>query len=336
MRLSFLILILVSSLSTLLLSCSQATSTSTAVSASAANKFASGTKAVTIIANNTSSGSFWPPPVSVPVSTTVIPSTFPGGNGTSTYLPGVSPTVFFDAPVNGNVIVKPSWLLDFQMGITNTNPVGTCAAFGSAATMDVQNYYRVSEPSCGAVANGSGQNNDPVFFRIVLDRTDTQIGTAENLIVQVEYQASAVHLNSDLVAPATTLDQSVDQLWRIFWNDTLKTTSTPKTFATFVPPNYAACIATGTGTTSLGTATDNCYATSNPNYRGAPIKTRQFIIPLSTYPTMQVIQFSRVTGRINQGGTDYVHSFCNAPNGVGPDAPLCAGVVIRSVTLMRI
>jgi hypothetical protein len=93
----------------------------------------------------------------------------------------------------------------------------------------------------------------------------------------------------------------------------------------FVPPNYAACESSGTGN---ATASSVCLHGSN-TYRGSPVKVRQFVIPISAYPTMKVIQFSRVKGRI-QSDVPYVSSFCAV------DEPLCLGVVIRSVSIMRI
>ena len=99
--------------------------------------------------------------------------------------------------------------------------------------------------------------------------------------------------------------------------------------AIFVPPNDAACIPGGTGNVGHGGASDNCASGS---YAGAPVKVRQFLIPISAYPTMQNIQITRENGRINQGG-NYVP--IAAPGFCTSDSPLCLGVVIHSITLMR-
>jgi hypothetical protein len=56
---------------------------------------------------------------------------------------------------------------------------------------------------------------------------------------------------------------------------------------------------------------------------------KQVIVPLSAYPSMSVVQLTRVKGRITQAG-NYVSTFCTSNN-----SPLCLGVVIRSITLMR-
>jgi hypothetical protein len=282
-------------------------------------RFADGVKAVKIITSVTAAGSFVNPG-SLPASTP-IPSPYPGYDGITTYLPGVKATQYF--AVDGTtVIAKPSWLVDVQVGITGTSSSSTCAAFGGSGTYDAQNFYRVSEPDCGGgspVANGLGGGTDPVFVRVVLDRNQTYIGSAENLMMQVEYQASGLHLNSDGVS--ATPEDNLDQLWKIFWNSTLGTSSIPKPFSIFVPPNYAACLDSGSGAAG---APGNCIGT----YKGSPIKVKQVIIPLSAYPSMNVIQLTRVKGRITQPG-NYVGSFCSS------DSPLCLGVVIRSITLMR-
>ncbi len=297
--------------------------------ASSSARFASGTKGVKIITSDTVGGSF-----STPTTTptpTPIPLTYPGGDGASTYLPGISPATYYDLD-GTNTITKPSWLLDFQMGISSTSYSGECAAFGGGANdLDPANYYRVSEMDCdatscnGGTCNGTGSGTDPVFFRIVLDRTTSQIGSGENLLVQVEYQASGLHLNSD--GSAAAAEDNLDQLWKIYWNSSLKSTVTPKPFGVFIPPNYSACLSSGTS--NVGAPGSCPHGTPN-TYRGSPVKVRQFVIPLSAYPDMKVIQFSRVKSRITAAGADnYVDDFCDS------NEPLCLGVVIRSVTIMR-
>jgi hypothetical protein len=297
-----------------------------AITASNAAQFAGGVRGVKILLNtNTTTGSFTAPTV-LP-SFTPIPATYPGADTVTQYLPGVSPTQYF-ALDGVTVIPKPSWLIDFQLGLTTTTATNACATFGSSAnTFDIANTYRVSEANCGAVSNGTGSSVDPVFTRMVIDRDPSQIGVAENLMVQVDYQASALHLNSD--GTSTNVEDNLDQLWKIFWNTTLNPTNAATPFSLFVPPNYAACSASGSGVTD---APGICAPTGT--YRGAPIKTRQFIIPLSAYPNMNVLQFSRVKGRVNQsGGPAYLTAFCNGA--AASDSPLCLGVVIYAITLMR-
>jgi len=259
-------------------------------------------------------------PSAVPTPT-VIPPNFPGYTGSAIYTPGVSASQYF-APDGTTQISQPSWLTDFQVGITNVAATNACATFGGSGAMDSLGFYRVSEANCGTVGTGQGGTGDPAFVRIVLNRDPSQIGTAENLIMQVEYQASALHLNSDGILP--NAENNLDQLWKVFWNTSVgNATGTP--FAIFVPPNYGACIPSGTG--AVG-APGSCTGT----YTGASITTRQFIIPLSAYQTLQTIQLSRVSGRINQAG-NYVP--LATPGFCASDTPQCLGVVIRSITLMR-
>ena len=299
------------------------TSSSTSKSTSTSLRFADGTKAVRInTQKGTSSVASFDNPTMVPTST-IIPTTFPGADGTLTYLPGVSAARYFELDGVTGLVSKPDWLLDFQLGITTFGGSSGCAGFGNGATLEPSNFFRTDERSCALVANGTGSGTDEVFFRILLDRTETLIGTGENLLVQVEYQSSGLRLNTD--GTSTDVEDNLDQLWKIFWSDSLASTAIPKTFGVFVPPNYAACESSGTG---IATASSVCKNGIN-SYRGSPVKVRQFVIPISAYPSMKVIQFSRVKGRI-QSDVPYVSSFCAF------DEPLCLGVVIRSVSIMRI
>ena len=314
-------------LGVILSACETLTASKTAVSGSSSStRFASGTKGVKIITSDTTLVGSFGVPASVPVATPA-PATFPGA-GVS-YKPGVSPTRYFD--LDGTTsITQPSWLLDFQLGITSITGNSGCSTFGTS----VENYFRVSEKDCstaGANDGVGGSVTDSVFARIILNRDTAVIGSGENLLIQVEYQASGIHLNSD--GTQVLAENNLDQLWKVFWSTAVgAATGTP--FAVFIPPNYSACIPGGSSNTNAGTASDLCHAASNPTYKGAPTKVRQFIIPLSAYPTMSVIQLSRVKGRISanggvNGGDNYVADFC------ATDSPLCLGVVIRSVTIMR-
>jgi len=283
-------------------------------------KFADGVKGIKIVTSIASGTGSFSAPSAVPTPA-LIPSGYPGSDGSATYLPGVQPTQYFTID-GSSALVKPDWLVDFQLGITSTSSSSACAAFGGSGALDAQNYYRISEADCGSTSNGLGGGTDPVFARIVLNRDSSLIGTAENLMIQVEYQASGLHLNSD--GSSTNPEDDLDQLWKIFWNSTLGVSSLPKPFAIFVPPNYGACMDSGSGM-SPGPPDDHCQ---DADYKGAPVKVKQILIPLSAYPDMSVIQLTRVKGRINQVG-NYVSSFCSS------DSPLCLGVVIRSITLMR-
>ncbi len=303
---------------------------STSSTASSSVRFAGGAKGVKIITSDSNGGSFGVP--STTPSPTPIPTTYPGADGTSTYLPGLSPSAYYDLDgITG--ITKPSWLLDFQMGISSAAASSACATFGGGGALDPLGFYRVSESNCTVAHDGLGGGTDRVNFRIILNRDTAYIGSAENLLIQVEYQASGLHLNSD--GSATDAEDNLDQLWKIYWNSTLAATiaSPPKSFGVFIPPNYSACLASGTGgATGSPAAPGLCpHGGAANNYRGSPIKVRQFMIPLSAYPDMKVIQFSRVKSRITNAtpADAYVGDFCSS------DEPLCLGVVIRSVTITR-
>jgi hypothetical protein len=236
------------------------------------------------------------------------------------YLPGVSATTYYD--VDGTtVLTKPDWLIDFQLGITATSASSSCATFGGSGTKDVNGFYRVSERNCGAAANGTGLTTDPVFVLIVLDRSDKKLGASENLLIQVEYQANALRFNSDGIN--ANPDHNVDQLWKVFWGNSLSFSSPLNMLSVFVPPNGAACEVGGTGSVA------GCSGNAN----GAPVQTKQIIIPLAAYPDYSVIQFSRMRGRINEtnGTYSYVADFCT-----DNDSPLCLGVIFKSIMLMRI
>jgi hypothetical protein len=291
----------------------------TSQTALSSQRFAGGIKGVKIVTGIGAGGSFTAP-TTVPVATP-IPSGYPGYTGATTYIPGVKAAQFY--ALDGTTISRPSWLFDVQLGITGISSVNTCAAFGGNGDRDAQDFYRVSESDCSATTVGLGGNGDPVFARIILNRDATAIGSSENLMIQIEYQASSLHLNSDGIS--SDPEDNVDHLWKIFWNSTLGVSSLPNPFSVFVPPNYAACLDTGSGMDGPG----SCNA-ANIAYRGSPVKVKQVIIPLSAYPTMSVIQLSRVKGRISSN-VPYVQNFC----GFSGNNPLCLGMVIRSITLMR-
>ena len=146
--------------------------------------FASGTKAVKIVTStNSTTGSFTLPGVLPAVSP--IPILYPGYDGTSTYLPGVSAARYFDVD-GATVISKPSWLIDVQLGVTTVTTAASCAKFGNAGASgkDVADYYRVSETDCAGTPtganDGTGSGTDKVFARIVLSRDATVLGTADS------------------------------------------------------------------------------------------------------------------------------------------------------------
>ncbi len=264
-------------------------------------------------------------PNSVPVNT-LIPSDYPGADGSSTYLPGISATTYF-SPDSGTGISRPDWIRDVQLGITSiSGNSGSCATFGGTGNYDVEKYYRISERNCAGVNAGNpGGTQDQAFIRIILNRDTEVFGSRENLLVQVEYQATGLRFNLDATGAATANpEQNLDQLWKVFWYSSLQTSTIPSPFSVFVPPVYAA----QNGTGGAGTCTGTCPGSP----QGAPVTVKQVLLPLSAYPDQAVIQFSRIRGRIDDtNGDTYIDSFV-----CGNDSPLCLGLVIRSITIMRI
>ena len=314
-------------------STSQSTSTP-GLNSTAAATFAGGTKVVKIITSNSTTttpvgsfSTFISGTNTAPIAPTPVPAGFPGSDGVSNYIPGVAATQFYDSD-GVTVITKPTWLDDVQLGMTGNSPSGECATFGGSGQYDSSGFFRVSEANCAnpsKPSSGTGGNFDPVFIRIVLNRDASVLGTGENLLVQIEYQASAIRLNSD--GSSTNPEDNLDQLWKVFWNTSLAATSMPKPFSVFIPPNYASCLPGGSGTTGAPGACP--AATTNP-YTGAPVTVKQIMIPLSAYPTLSVIQISRIKGRVNSG-SNYVANFC-----ASADSPLCLGLVVKSITITRI
>ena len=277
--------------------------------------FASGVKAVRVnLSNDSLTGSFQSPGTGpVPVT---IPDGYPGAGSGAQYLPGVAAYRYFD-PSGLSVTQKPSWIQNIEIGVPTTATSHICAGFGTGGTLDPMGFYRTSEADClGAsppILNGTGGTQDSAFIRIILNRDNAYLGTQENLLLQVEYQATGANFNSLDTTAGTDPEAGLDQLWKIFLSDNLKYTSPRSPFSVFVPPNYACTSASCSGTS--GASVD----------RGSPITVKQILVPLSSLSSRNVIQFSRVKGRINSlDSTPWIS-----------DAPLSVGVVFRSLTLIR-
>jgi len=299
--------------------------------------YAVGVRGVKIITSDDSVTGSFATPVSVPVPTT-IPQGFPGYDGASVYRAGVSALHYFDpGSANGTLLPsKPDWIRDVQLGITDWPDSGsaTCATFGrSGATRpyDVDRFYRISERDCGGVNSSGtvpGGTQDTAFIRIILNRDPVYLGSRENILLQIEYQATGLRFNPDpTVAGSTNYspEDNVDQLWKVFWFSSLSQTTLPAPFSIFVPPVYAS------------------QAAQLSRY-GAPVTTKQIMIPISAYPNQSVIQISRVRGRSDDGfgssnaGIGYIDTACDDATVTPPisNSPLCLGLVIRSLTILRL
>lgn len=304
-------------------------------------RFASGTKAVRVNLSNRPSataeepkGSFRETDTALVPSSTVIPDGYPGYDGSSAYNPGVSAAYYFD--VDGSTpIAKPSWVRDIQVGYfnypTDTDPDGRCSMFGDSST-SVSHAFQTSEYNCHSKADGSGTGSDGTFIRVVLDRDQNYIGTKENLLIQLEYEATGLLLNPDqkdsadsTVSTSTNPEQYVDQLWKVFSGASLASTATPTPFAMVVPPSHAHHCSGGSGSSI------SCTGTVSPT-----TTVKQLVFPLTALTDKKYIQISRVRGgrRYFSGARDtgYYNSACTTPS----NNPHCLGVVFRSLTLIRI
>jgi hypothetical protein len=290
--------------------------------------FASGTRGVKLILSDLNGGSFYAnPPLAIP---NPAPIPVGPGSGSSVYSPGISARNYFK--VDGTTpVAKPEWIHDVQLGVTdlpqtwlNNSNASPCASFGrydsSSRPFDSVGFYRVSERDCNGYQGAD--NSSKVFIRVILNRDTAYLGTLENLMLQVEYQATGLRANSDGTDPDP--EKNLDQLWKVFWGESLSPTLSFTPFSIMIPPNYADWCRNGFGPLSGSTC-------SQPNSsRVAPAVVRQVLIPLSSNPDPFVIQLQRIRGRSNSD-MSYVQSFCPSSN-----SPLCLGVVFRSLTILRI
>jgi hypothetical protein len=169
----------------------------------------------------------------------------------------------------------------------------------------------------------SSTNVAPVFVRVILNRDTAYLGTQENIMLQVEYQATGLRTNSDGIS--VNPEENLDQLWKVFWGQTLLAGTSYTPFSIFIPPNYTNWCSSGSGQLSASPVTCTTPSAS----LSSPTVVRQMMIPISAYPKQTVIQLQRVRGR---GDSDqpYLNSFCQFS-----DSPLCLGVVFRSLTILR-
>lgn len=236
-----------------------------------------------------------------------------------------------------------SWLSSFEIGISGANNTAAknanCAKFADAAegsnttgcnfgTAGVvpcgapNGLYRVSEYDClatsGQVAqDGTGGAGDGIYLRATFNRS--LLGTGENLMASIEYVASA--FDAAPASPTTCFsggkpapELCSNVTWKAYLKHSLSETVQP--FLMLVPPtqNY---VNTGIGTS------------------GVSPQMRQFVIPLAGDPRLSVLQISRIHSNLDISAAA---SACyNGGTGTSAaNSPLCAGIVIYSLTLYRI
>lgn len=243
----------------------------------------------------------------------------------------------------------PRWINSVEVGISGasntqaTNP--HCARFATAGedtaarcdwsgvnTVDeacgaAPGVFRVSEADCLAsatIADGKGGNDDGVFIRVSLSRDTRYLGSAENLLVSIDYSASTV--NPAPSNPTQCFVNGVftpsnpgcaDQVWNVYLKHSAAELVQP--FLMLIPPVYA--------------RVNQAQSTS-----GTGIQTRQFFVPLASDSTLSTIQISRIHA---QAFTSVMTDICN-PSGApsttsaGINTAHCVGVVIYSMTIYRI
>jgi hypothetical protein len=289
-----------------------------------------------------------------------------GTQGTTPgYGNGLQAVTVYD-PTNNNTMIAtggpsgtnwPAWLSNFEIGISgSSNPKATnsnCARFANPGEQASQcafngsgaacvgagtcqpcgatgGQFRVSEVDCGSsgtTAPGNGTASDGVYFRATFNRDPSVLGPTENIMVVVEYAASSY--NPAPQNPANCFvnaqtgfapEQCADFSWKAFLRS--DPTSATQPFLMMIPPTPFYVNGSTSGTSS------------------ANLVTKQFILPIASNPALNEVQFSRITSNLNSafmGATPY-NNFLGAcsPSGLPANSPLCAGLIISSVTFYRI
>jgi hypothetical protein len=304
-----------------------ASSSSSTATSTAPTVVATGPRAIRIIFKQSNpSGSFDASPSNGTVPT-------PGS--------GQQAVRFFNADGSLLAGAASSWLSSFEIGISGSNNTAArnsaCAKFADATESSSTDnclfgtagavgcgapngLYRVSEYDClatsGQVAqDGTGGPGDGIYLRATFNRS--LLGTGENLMAAIEYVASA--FDAAPASPTTCFsggkpapELCSNVTWKAFVKHSLSETVQP--FLMLVPPtqNY---VNTGIGTS------------------GVSPQMRQFVVPLAGDPKLSVLQISRIHSNLDRAAAA---AACNNSGTLPANSPLCAGIVIYSLTLYRI
>ncbi len=273
----------------------------------------------------------------------------PPANGTPARVGSGLKAVRYFAADGSLLSSAPSWLSYFELGVSgasNTSaPNGACARFADSTEGSGQNncfysssanqkncgaptgLFRVSEFDClydstRAASVGTGGPNDGIYFRATLNRS--AMGSSENLLVVLEYVAASA--NAGPSTPTNCLkngkfvpEACSDTTWKTYVKRTASDVVQP--FLLLIPPTQT-------------------YA-QNSSTTGANPVAKQFTIPLASDPLLSVVQVSRVGSSLNisdstiQQRCGNYSATLSAP-ATPANTPLCAGVVLYSVTLYRI
>ncbi|MCC7443029.1 MAG: hypothetical protein IT285_15455 [Bdellovibrionales bacterium] len=313
-------------------SASEGTISSLGAGANALGEYAGGLKGVKIIMKaNGTDGSFNPPATGYTGTDSAAGEGYPvtriftsGGNLVAS---NSDPTQWPDS-------IK--WLTSFEVGISgsaNTNATDAdCARFATSEPEDTTNamcdwdgnvstpampcgapigMYRVSETNCNAAGAGTGGQTDPIFIRFGLNRATTRLGTAENLLVIVEYAASSYWpapadptfcYNTALGIFDPTHTNCSDMSWQLFLKHSAGDSVIP--FLTLIPPSFG-------------------HRDGAGNHGGSGVSTKQLFIPIAGDPALTLVQLSRIRSKTTA---------TNCPD----NSPLCFGTLYYSVTILRI
>jgi hypothetical protein len=287
-----------------------------------------------IFTDSSASGSFAAPPVGG-----TLPAVGSGLHATQLFTPANAVLATGNTSANW-----PAWLNYVEIGIsgaTNTSaPNPFCATFATqtptcnfgpintAAPCEAPlGTFRISEFDCGfgavPAALGNGGPADGVYIRANFNRAN--LGSTENIMVVIEYAASAYDAapaNPTTCvglpgSPGFTPEACADFTWRLFLKS--GATSVTQPFMMLVPPTYS--FINGNTTSTSGTTSS----------------TRQFILPIAANAALDTIQLSRTGSTLNSSTNAGFIAACNgAAAGTGANSPLCAGLIIYSMTFYRI
>ncbi len=235
----------------------------------------------------------------------------------------------------------PLWLSSFEIGVSgslNTSaPNPNCATFAGVTESTLMNcllgpsstpsqcgapsgQFRVSEVDCSiasasgaAASTGTGGPSDGIYMRAQFDRSN--LGTNENILVIIEYAASA--LNPAPANPATCLsggkftpENCSDFVWRAYLKHSASELVLP--YLLLIPPTPSAVLSPGVAS-------------------GAGIAAKQFILPLAADANLTTLQISRTQSNFPSNAA--LLTACS--NGGRGNSPLCAGVIFYSITFYR-
>ena len=174
---------------------------------------------------------------------------------------------------------------------------------------------------------GTGTDQDGIYFRATFNRNTSYLGATENVMAVVNYSAAAYN-----PAPANptscftngkfTPESCSDFTWKVFLKHTPSEVVQP--YVMMIPPTAYYVNGSTSGTSS-----------STP-------MTKQFFLPLAGDPNLTSVQFSRINSTLNSANGASGGYITACDNGgtrlsaTGANTPLCAGIVIYSITFFRI